>query len=409
MAKLLALAVALGIVASLAASVFMAVVEEGQMLLFESLPTSLGFDSAPWWLIGLVLLVGAGLIAIARRMPGATGAGPLGGFHFDTPVAALPSVLLAAFGTLAFGFVLGPEAPLIVIGSVIGALALRRRGEREQMAGRLLGGSAAIGAVFGNPFITAFMLLEFAANGLMPASVLVPVLLALASGYAVQVGFLGLDGLGVHSLSVSGLPNYDTIGFGHLVVALVVAAVAGALVTIVRMGAVRLDIAAMRRPVPALLVVALITLLVVVGAQAVGASPELVLFSGSAAMDELTQQGSLAIVIAVVAAKAIAFAAALGGGFRGGPVFPAAYLGVAVAITASLLLTDVPVTPLAAAGIAASAAAMIKLPATSALLGALIIAGSGPAVAPFAIVGAIVGLGIRLAADRRQVAAPTPG
>jgi hypothetical protein len=45
---------------------------------------------------------------------------------------------------------------------------------------------------------------------------------------------------------------------------------------------------------------------------------------------------------------------------------------------------------------------MIKLPATSALLGALLIGGSGSAIAPFAILGAVIGLGIRLAADRRD-------
>ena len=52
--------------------------------------------------------------------------------------------------------------------------------------------------------------------------------------------------------------------------------------------------------------------------------------------------------------------------------------------------------------LAAAAAAMIKLPATSALLGALLIGGTGGAIAPFAIVGAVIGLGIRLAADRRD-------
>jgi hypothetical protein len=55
---------------------------------------------------------------------------------------------------------------------------------------------------------------------------------------------------------------------------------------------------------------------------------------------------------------------------------------------------------------------MIKLPATSALLGLLLISGAGAAIAPFAILGAVVGLIVRLIAERRLEsptdAAPTP-
>ena len=66
---------------------------------------------------------------------------------------------------------------------------------------------------------------------------------------------------------------------------------------------------------------------------------------------------------------------------------------------------------LAATGIAAGSAAMIKLPATSALLGVLLISGAGAAIAPFAILGAVVGLIVRLIVERRLEpadAAPAP-
>ena len=45
---------------------------------------------------------------------------------------------------------------------------------------------------------------------------------------------------------------------------------------------------------------------------------------------------------------------------------------------------------------------MIKLPAASALLDTFLIGGTGGVIAPFAILGAVIGLGIRLAADRRD-------
>ena len=40
-----------------------------------------------------------------------------------TALAAGPGVALAALGTLSFGLVLGPEAPLIALGSVVGVAA----------------------------------------------------------------------------------------------------------------------------------------------------------------------------------------------------------------------------------------------------------------------------------------------
>jgi len=216
MGRLLALAVLFGVVASVAAWAFIEVVALGQQWLFTDLPRVLGLDGLPWWWVGILLVVGAGIVLLARRMPGATGPGPLTGFYFDTQVAHAPSVLLAALGSLVFGFVLGPEAPLIVVGSVLGALVMRGCGEQEVTAGRLLGGAAAIGAVFGNPFVTAFMMLEFCAMGMFPARMITAVLIALGSGYSVQVGVLGFAGLGTHSLAVPGLPKYDTIGLGHL-------------------------------------------------------------------------------------------------------------------------------------------------------------------------------------------------
>lgn len=81
-----------------------------------------------------------------------------------------------------FGFVPGPEAPLIIIGTTIGALVLRGRPQPVVQLGMLLDGAAAIGLILGNPFVTAFVLLEFAAMGAMPAIALVPAFVALGTG-----------------------------------------------------------------------------------------------------------------------------------------------------------------------------------------------------------------------------------
>ena len=173
----------------------------------------MGMDEAPWWFAAVLLFVGATVVAVARRMPGATGKGPLTGFHFDNPLTFVPSILLAALGTLAFGFVLGPEAPLIVLGTAVGTILTRGSTPAAHRAGMLLGGVAAIGAVFGNPFVTGFMILEFAAFGLVPAAILPAVFVALGAGFLTQVGIDGLPGFGMHSLQVSGMPAYDSIVF----------------------------------------------------------------------------------------------------------------------------------------------------------------------------------------------------
>jgi len=71
----------------------------------------------------------------------------------------------------------------------------------------------------------------------------------------------------------------------------------------------------------------------------------------------------------------------------------------------ALIFSGTPVSPLAAAGIAAAATAIIRLPFTSAMLALLLIGGAGMDVAPFAIIGAVVGFAVRQrldAMDRSQ-------
>ena len=140
-------------------------------------------------------------------MPGATGQSP--GLHVNVLPINAPAVLLACAGSLALGIVLGPEAPLVILGTTIGALVLRGRPEPVIQLGMLLGGAAAVGLIFGNPFTTAFMLLEFAAMGAMPAVALLPAFVALGTGYLVQVGVGSWwSGLRLHAPSVPGMPAY---------------------------------------------------------------------------------------------------------------------------------------------------------------------------------------------------------
>jgi H+/Cl- antiporter ClcA len=407
LARLLAVALVVGVLSAAAASVFVGVMDWGQEQLFLDLPNAWGWEGAPWWWAALLLFIGAGLIALARRLPGATGQGPLSGFHFDDPLSMVPSVILAALATLCFGFALGPEAPLIVLGTAVGAIFARRASPQARKAAMFLGGAAGIGAVFGNPFVTGFMILEFAALGIVPAVMITPAFVALASGYLVQIGIWGLTGFGLHTLAVPGLPAYPEILPGDIALSLLVAVVAGIVAVIARTGGVRVDGMFTPRPLVGLAATAAVTATVLFVAQVgFGVAQDQILFSGNSGMAGLVQETSVTAVIVILLGKMVVYGVALGGGTRGGPVFPATFLGVAVAVLLVLIAPSTSLSPMVAAGVAASASAMLRLPATSAMLGALLVTGSGAAIAPFAIFGAVIGFAIRTVADRRQ--APPP-
>jgi H+/Cl- antiporter ClcA len=284
---------------------------------------------------------------------------------------------------------------------VIGGLVTRGKSPQVQQLAMALGGIAAIGTILGNPFITAFMVLEFTALGALPRQALVPIFVALGSGYLVLTGIGPLTGIGGLELAVPGLTTVDRLTFVDLGVGLLVALLAGAAVLLSRQVGYALQrIERVRPPVAilgsALVIGALATFTMVVLDQPYDVIP----FSGETSMPVLLAETSVVAVLAIVVFKAIAYGVSLGGGWRGGPIFPATYIGVGVAVLIGLLITSVPVSALVVAGIAASVAAMLKLPFTAGLLAVVIGAGAGLVVTPMAIIGAIVGVGMRLAYDK---------
>src|SRR6476661_7593571 len=117
----------IGAPAALLAALFLALVHDVEHWLWTDLPDSLGHPSPPWYLVVGLPVVGALLVVIARALlPGDGGHEPLEGLATaPTPVSHGPGVALAALGTLSFGAVLGPEAPIVALGSVVGVAAGR--------------------------------------------------------------------------------------------------------------------------------------------------------------------------------------------------------------------------------------------------------------------------------------------
>ncbi len=126
-------------------------------------------------------------------------------------------------------------------------------------------------------------------------------------------------------------------------------------------------------------------------AQGTGKDPSDVLFSGQEALGPLVINSadySVGALLALVACKALAYGASLSC-FRGGPVFPAMFIGAAGGIALSHL-PGLPVVPAVAMGIGAMCVVMLRLPMTSVLLATLLLLSDGLAAMPLVIVAVVV-------------------
>jgi H+/Cl- antiporter ClcA len=116
-----------------------------------------------------------------------------------------------------------------------------------------------------------------------------------------------------------------------------------------------------------------------------------VLFSGQDALPELVAQApdySVDVLILLAASKMLAYGLSLSA-FRGGPVFPAMFVGATVGIALSGL-PGLSLAPAIAAGIGAMCTAMLRLPLTSALLATLLLGNDGISVTPQVVVAVAV-------------------
>jgi chloride channel protein, CIC family len=398
--KLLLLAALIGVPVSAAAYGFLKLVDWLQGQLFTELPDALGFETPPaWW--PLPLLVASGLLtALAiQRLPGTGGHSPADGFKAagPLPVDQLPGVMLAALATLSFGAVLGPEAPLILMGSGLGVLAMRLAArdapDRSVAVIAAAGSFAAISSLLGSPILGAFLLLEAAGlGGPMLGVVLVPGLLAAGVGTLIFVGLDALTGFGTFSLALPGLPP-----FGQPTLAMFAWAIAFGLVApFVGRGIQLLAVAVRARVEPRMLLLmpvvgALVAAIAIGFGEATDHEATDVLFSGQDAMGPLVGNAagwSAGALLLLVACKALAYALCLSS-FRGGPVFPAMFIGAAGGMAAAGL-PGLELVPAVAIGIGAMSVVMLNLPLTSTLLATLLLGVDGLAVMPLVIVAVVV-------------------
>ena len=397
--------VLVGMVAGAGASVFVAAQHHFTHLLWHGLPEALGLPGITWWMALGLPVVGAAITWAAIKLPGHGGHGPMDGLRLDVEPRALASVLLASLASLCFGAVLGPEAPLLAIGTAAGAALLRSPNHSFRAVLTLVGAMAAAGAVLGNPLVTVILLLELAlASGTQVArpTVLIPALAGLGGGYLLQVGLGPWTGLGDVELQIQGLTPYPNVRPLDLLLGVVLAAAVATVAVLAQRLAGVVVRAGRRAPLPTLLASAAVTgLAAAVVMLTTGESPELILFAGQGWMGTYLSLPSFGLAFAVLIGKFVGYVACLGGGFKGGAVFPAFALGAVLASMGSMLLGSQAIPALAATAIAAGAAATMKLPFTGVLLATMLTLAAGPAVTVPAILGAVVGLLTRLAIDNR--------
>ena len=297
---LLVIAALLGVPIAAVAYWFLYLVAELQKWLFnpDYLLKSLGFHGEPiWWPLPMVGLAGVLVGLTIQYLPGRGGHSPADGLQTGGAPSAiqLPGIALAGLASLALGAVVGPEAPLLALGSGLAVAAVRmvKRDATEQTVGVVgaTGSFAALSSVLGNPLSGAFLLME--ASGLGGPTmqlVLVPGLLAAGVGALIFIGFDAWTGHGTFSLTIPNLPHFshpDGAEFGWAIVIGLAAVVVGGAI---RWLALYLKPHVEGRIALLCLVVGLaVAGLAIAFAEGSGKSSSVVLFSGESALPKLLE------------------------------------------------------------------------------------------------------------------------
>jgi H+/Cl- antiporter ClcA len=401
---LLVIAVVVGVLVSLAAWCFLELVYQIQRELYTHLPNALGYAHGPpvWWPLPILALAGVITAFAIVRLPGDGGHVAAEGLSVGggpTQPITLPGIVLAGLASIGMGLVIGPEAPLIALGAglAVATLKLARRDAPPEalVVVAATGSFAALSFVFSSPLIAAVILIEMTGlgRGRLPI-VLLPGLLGSAIGSLVSIGLGTFTGLSssAYALAALPLPAYerpDAAAFAWTIpLALLVALVAHLIKTggLGTHGIVK-DRQFVLLPICGLIVAGL----AIAFSQATGKGVEEVLFSGQSGLPGLVSGAgtwSLSALGLLILFKGVGYSISLGA-FRGGPTFPAIFLGAAGGIMCSHL-PGFGITPAVAVGMGAAVVAILRLPLSAVVVAAVLTAKAGPGSTPLVIVGVVI-------------------
>lgn len=201
---------------------------------FETIVVELLLDhlmELPIWALALMPMVGLAVAALSLHLLGATTPPTtdsyLRAFHDpDEPLEArtVPARILAAIATLGFGGAMGLEGPSLYLGASIGATIQRRFfREIDHRVLMVAGAAAGVAAIFKAPATGAVFALEVPYQDDFARKMLLPALVAAASGYLAFVTIHGTTPLipshGSPALSAADLVGSIVLGLAAGLVA----------------------------------------------------------------------------------------------------------------------------------------------------------------------------------------------
>ncbi|CTS32376.1 putative voltage gated chloride channel protein [Escherichia coli] len=339
-------AVAIGIASSLILIVVMKIASVLQNLLWQRLPGTLGIaQDSPLWIIGVLTLTGIAVGLVIRFSQGHAGPDPACEPLIGAPVppSALPGLIVALILGLAGGVSLGPEHPIMTVNIALAvAIGARLLPRVNRMEWTILASAGTIGALFGTP-VAAALIFSQTLNGSSEVPLwdrLFAPLMAAAAG-ALTTGLFFHPHFSLPIAHYGQMEMTDILS-GAIVAAIAIAAGMVAVWCLPRLHAMMHQ---MKNPVLVLGIGGFILGILGLGILGVIGGP-VSLFKGLDEMQQMVANQAFStsdyFLLAVIKLAALVVAAA--SGFRGGRIFPAVFVGVALGL---MLHEHVPAVPAA--------------------------------------------------------------
>ncbi|GGF30898.1 ion channel protein [Subtercola lobariae] len=343
-------AVIIGVVSALILWGLEWVADQFEDYLWHWLPHATGLDpNNGWYIFTLLSLSGVAIGLVVWLVPG-HGARDSATTELIAPplkLAVIPSLVLVTILALAGGVSLGPENPIIAINTaVLVALIARLMPKVPTQLILLLAAAGTIGALFGTPVAAALVFTGVVAalktGGSLWDRMFLPV--AAAGAGSVTMGLLGGSTLTVNVPQMGPMqPIYFVYGLG-----VAIAATLLGLVMVFVFPHVHRFFHGLKYPI------IYITLGGVVLGLLGALGGQITLFKGLSEMATLVNNrgdydlGQLTLITLV---KVAALVVAASAGFRGGRIFPAVFIGVALGLVAETLFPQIPISLALACGV----------------------------------------------------------
>jgi len=403
---LMAYALALGVFGAFIGMAFIGVTDVGNNWFSSS---DFGWFGGNWWWVAVTAAAGVavGLLHRATRLPDQTPGliDDLRDGHVEP--RTVPGIAVVSAVSLIGGASLGPEKALGAMGGGAASWSSERRGldAEDRTVTTLSGFAGAYGGLFSAVVVVVMLILEIARpGGAKLTKTLAGTIVASSVSFGIYfaiVGSLFLDAYKVPTYNYEDWQLAAGIGFGLL------AAIIATLLVVVTKLATGLFGRVEHIIVRAAIGGALFGL--------VGVALPLTMFTGSDQLKSvISEAGTLGVglLVALVIAKIVTFAACQASGFVGGPIFPALFIGGTAGVAFHEAFTSVPLGLTFTCLFAAVPGAVVAAPFSMVLIAAFMTQTGSLQTAPIliAVVTAFLVMeGVKYTVARRQQqGAPAP-